>query len=92
MADDLKKPEILRAFHNDYASEDVSTLAAIQPGKVYEATLEDGNTYRRVTCFPWGIHAYYDINGDAVRTHICTMTSLMDFGNIDSVIDDADLS
>ena len=59
---------------------------SIIPSKQYHAVAEDGNTYLRVFYFPHAIHAYYNVNNEAVKQIIFGFILGMDgYGNIDNV-------
>lgn len=64
----LKSEDIKRAFYNDYESEDVSALADVEVNKVYTVTGTDGVDYQYVTFMPKGIHGYYPVNDEAIKT------------------------
>ena len=63
-----------------------TTQSSIIPSKIYHAQGTDGNSYLRVFYFPSAIHAYYNVNNNAVKQIIFGFILGMDgYGNIDNV-------
>ena len=59
---------------------------SIVPSKVYTVKGKDGKDYLRVFYFPSSIHAYYNVNNNAVKQIIYGFILGMDgYGNIDGV-------
>ena len=60
------------------------SAGSIIPSKVYTVKGKDGNDYLRVFYFPSSIHAYYNVNNDAVKQIIYGFILGMNgYGNID---------
>ena len=88
----LKSEDIKRAFWNDYTSADVSALDDIVPDQVYTITGTDGAEYQYVTYMPKGIHGYYPVNDEAIKTVTYSVTSVFGDSLNEGVNSIADLS